>query len=82
LERDTIAQIVTTLVAQPALLPAVLDTIQASLDAATARSNGETTAAVIIQLRAVNINDLTPMSALRVLADLQDLALHGAKSAI
>jgi transcriptional regulator with XRE-family HTH domain len=81
LERDTIAQIVATLVAQPALLSSVLDTIQASLDPVTARSNGETAAAVITQLRGVNINNLTPVSALRVLADLQDLAIHGERTA-
>lgn len=78
LERDTIVQIVSQLVERPELLPAVLDTIlQTSLDASAARSQEETAATIVRQLRAVNISEITPVNALRVLADLQDLAIHG-----
>lgn len=77
LERDTIVQIVSSLVAKPELLPAVLEIIlQGSLDPAT-RTQEETAAAVLSQLRSVNVNELTPVNALRLLADLQDLAIHG-----
>ncbi len=78
LERDTIAQIISSLVAKPELLPAVLDIIlQGSLDPLTPRTQEETAAAVLAQLRAINVNELTPVNALRLLADLQDLAVHG-----
>ncbi|MBX0328351.1 helix-turn-helix domain-containing protein [Oscillochloris sp. ZM17-4] len=80
LERDTIVQIVSQLVERPELLPAVLDTIlQTSLDPSTTRSQEETAAAIMRQLRGINISEITPLSALRVLADLQDLAIHGSE---
>lgn len=80
LERDTIVQIVSQLVERPELLPAVLDTIlQTSLDPSATRSQEEAAAAIVRQLRAVNISEITPLSALRVLADLQDLAFQGSE---
>jgi transcriptional regulator with XRE-family HTH domain len=77
-ERDTIVQIVNSLVAKPELLPAVLGIIlQGSLDPSRAPTREKAAAAVLARLRTLDVNQLTPVNALRTLADLQALAVNG-----